>query len=205
MHTFLVISAYMAMILVPCACAQWGDYLTLDWWSLKMHYRRTAHLSDSLLIAIRETRIAAEQAAEISALTDAAFAPLPTPHFRPARRRRIGFAPRLDHATQAAVIEHLTERIKARLMALSESFRLAHTSTDELIAAYATQPATLASQANATLRKPPIRSLPLLEATNVRGTVTSSQLIYAATPSAQELDALYGQPEQVPQEESQAA
>jgi len=203
MHTVLVISAYMAMILVPCACAQWGDYLTLDWWSLKLHYRRTAHLSDGLLIAIRETRLAAEQAAEISALSGAAFThELRAPRFRPVRRRRIGFAPRLDTATQAQLTQHLTERIKNRLMALSESFRLSNSTTEQLIAAYATPPP---AQASTALRKPPIRSLPLLEATHVRGTITNSQLIYAATPSAEELDNLYGIEQPVNQEQTQAA
>jgi hypothetical protein len=201
MHTFLVISAYFAMILVPCACAQWGDYLTADWWSLKMHYRRTAHLSESLLQAIRETRLAAEQARQIAELSGDAFVPLPTPKFRRAPRRRIGFAPRLNTNAQAAITEQLAVRITARLMALSESFRMAHSSTEDLIAAYA-QP--LARASGSTLRKPPIRSLPLLDATHVGGIVTASQLIYAATPSAEELEALYAREVQVPQE-SQAA
>jgi hypothetical protein len=197
MHTFLVISAYFTFILVPCACAQWGQYLTTEWWTLKMHYRRTAHLNDSLLQAIMEARLAAMEADEIAALSEAAFVPVPTPRFKPVRRRRIGHRSRLDLAAIAVEFERAKALVTARLMQLSESFRLAHTSTAELAMAYAMpQPA----QANDALRKPSVRVLPLLEATHVHGTVTASQLVYATTPSADELEELYGNAQPVREE-----
>jgi len=39
LHTALVISAYMSMIFVPCACAQWGEVLTAEWRNMRRDFR----------------------------------------------------------------------------------------------------------------------------------------------------------------------
>ena len=39
LHTALVISAYMSMIFIPCACAQWGDVLTSEWRTMRREFR----------------------------------------------------------------------------------------------------------------------------------------------------------------------
>src|SRR6201996_9673958 len=68
LHTALVISAYMSMIFIPCACAQWGDVLTAEWRSMRREFRldmrrRREGMSETLIRSLREARAAAQIAA----------------------------------------------------------------------------------------------------------------------------------------------
>jgi hypothetical protein len=134
LHTVLVISAYMSMVFIPCACAQWGEVLTAEWRILRRDLRadlrrRRAGMSEALITAIREARVAAR----IEAFAAEAFAEIPVafPRFaafagkvsrgRP-RRRALVFDP--------AAFTRAMALVRIRLMALSEPFRLAQLAFD---------------------------------------------------------------------------
>ena len=40
MHSFLIASAYLSMILLPCAVAEWGYIFTSEWWEMRAIARR---------------------------------------------------------------------------------------------------------------------------------------------------------------------
>jgi hypothetical protein len=134
LHTVLVISAYMSMVLIPCACAQWGEVLTAEWRTLRRDLRadlrrRRAGMSEALITAIREARVAAS----IEAFAAEAFAEIPVafPRFaafagkvsRGRPRRRALVFDRNAFARAMALV-------RTRLMALSEPFRLAQLAFD---------------------------------------------------------------------------
>jgi len=140
LHTALVISAYMSMIFVPCACAQWGDVLTAEWRSMRRDLRldlrrRREGMSEALIRSLREARAAAQ----IAALASIAFvepAPLPRIIFR-ARKLHLG-RPRLRvRAADPLNFQRAVARVRMRLCQLSESFRLANSIFDGAMPAYA--------------------------------------------------------------------
>jgi len=129
LHTALVISAYMSMIFVPCACAQWGDVLTAEWRTMRRGLlldlrRRSEGMSEALIRSLREARAAAQ----IAALASIAFvepAPLPRIIFR-ARKIHLG-RPRLRvRVVDATNFQRAVARVRLRLCQLSEAFRLAN-------------------------------------------------------------------------------
>jgi len=129
LHTALVISAYMSMILVPCACAQWGDVLTAEWRTMRRDLRldlrrRREGMSEALIRSFREARAAAQ----IAALAKIAFvepAPLPRIIFR-ARRLSLGRPRPRVRAVDALYFQRAVARVRMRLCQLSEAFRLAN-------------------------------------------------------------------------------
>jgi hypothetical protein len=130
LHTALVISAYMSMILVPCACAQWGDVLTAEWRTLRRGLRldmrrRREGMSEALIRSLREARAAAQ----IAALASMAFVepkPLPRIIFK-ARKFHHGRPRPRVRVADPLNFERAYERVKMRLCQLSEAFRQANT------------------------------------------------------------------------------
>jgi hypothetical protein len=130
LHTALVISAYMSMILVPCACAQWGDVLTAEWRTLRRGLRldmrrRREGMSEALIRSLREARAAAQ----IAALASIAFVepkPLPRIIFK-ARKFHFGRPRPRVRVVDPISFERAYERVKMRLCQLSEAFRQANT------------------------------------------------------------------------------
>lgn len=129
LHTALVISAYMSMIFIPCACAQWGEVLTAEWRNMRRDLRldmrrRRDGMSEALIRSLREARAAAQ----IAALAKVAFvepAPLPRIIYR-ARKLHLG-RPRARVRTADPVFyQRAIARVRERLCMLSESFRLAN-------------------------------------------------------------------------------
>jgi len=140
LHTALVISAYMSMIFIPCACAQWGDVLTAEWRTMRREFRldmrrRREGMSETLIRSLREARAAAQ----IAALARVAFVepkPIPRIVFR-ARKRHLG-RPRARVRTADPInFQRAVARVRMRLSQLSESFRLSNTIFDGLTPAFA--------------------------------------------------------------------
>jgi len=133
LHTALVISAYMSMIFIPCACAQWGDVLTAEWRTMRRDLRldlrrRREGMSEALIRSLREAR----EAAYIAALAKVAFvepAPLPRIYYR-AHKLSLGRPRPRARATDPVYFERAVARVKFRLCQLSEAFRLANTIFD---------------------------------------------------------------------------
>jgi len=133
LHTALVISAYMSMIFIPCACAQWGDVLTADWRAMRRGLRldmrrRREGMSEALVRSLREAR----EAAYIAALSSVAFVepkPLPRIIYR-ARKLSMGRARPRARVADPVYFERAVARVKFRLCQLSEAFRLANTIFD---------------------------------------------------------------------------
>ena len=129
LHTALVISAYMSMILVPCACAQWGDVLTAEWRTMRRDLRldlrrRREGMSEALIRSFREARAAAQ----IAALAKIAFvepAPLPRIIFNTHKLHLGRPRPRVRVA-EPINLQRAYARVKMRLCQLSEAFRLAN-------------------------------------------------------------------------------
>jgi len=140
LHTALVISAYMSMIFIPCACAQWGDVLTAEWRTMRRGLRldlrrRREGMSEALIRSLRETR----EAAYIAALSSVAFVepkPLPRIIYR-ARKLSLGRARPRVRTADPVYFQRAVERIKMRLCQLSETFRLANPIFDGLTPAMA--------------------------------------------------------------------
>jgi len=133
LHTALVISAYMSMIFIPCACAQWGEVLTAEWRTMRRDLRldlrrRRDGMSEALISSLREARAAAQ----IAALSQMAFielAPLPRIVFR-ARKLHLGRPRARVRAVDPVYFQRAFTRVRARLCELSEAFRLAHSIFD---------------------------------------------------------------------------
>ena len=130
LHTLVVISAYMSMVFIPCACAQWGDVLTAEWRDMRRELRRELRarrsgMSEALLTAIREAREAArlEALAKYAFITDPLLIPRLVGRVHKLHRGR----PLRRHvATNMEAFNRLVARVTTRLCVLSESFRLAH-------------------------------------------------------------------------------
>ena len=133
LHTALVISAYMSMIFIPCACAQWGEVLTAEWRTMRRELRidlrcRRDGMSEALIRSLR----AAREAAYIDALAKMAFyepAPLPRIIFR-ARKLHLGRPRPRARAVDPINFQRAVARVRERLCQLSEAFRLANTIFD---------------------------------------------------------------------------
>jgi len=129
LHTALVISAYLSMIFIPCACAQWGDVLTAEWRNMRRDLRldlrrRRDGMSEALIRSLREARAAAQ----IAALAKVAFvepAPLPRIIFR-ARKLHLGRPRPRAIASDPINFQRAVARVRFRLSQLSEAFRLAN-------------------------------------------------------------------------------
>jgi len=129
LHTALVISAYMSMIFIPCACAQWGEVLTTEWRTMRRDLRldlrrRREGMSEALIRSLREAR----EAAYIAALAKIAFvepAPLPRILYR-ARKLHLGRPRPRVRVADPAYFQRAVMRVKERLCQLSEAFRLAN-------------------------------------------------------------------------------
>jgi hypothetical protein len=129
LHTALVISAYMSMIFVPCACAQWGEVLTAEWRTMRRDLRldmrrRREGMSEALVRSLREAR----EASYIAALAKVAFvepAPLPRIVYR-ARKLSLGRARPRIRVADPVYFQRAFARVKMRLCELSETFRLAN-------------------------------------------------------------------------------
>ena len=140
LHTALVISAYMSMIFIPCACAQWGDVLTAEWRTMRRDLRldlrrRREGMSEALIRSLREAR----EAAYIAALAKVAFveqAPLPRIIFR-ARKLHLGRPRPRVRVADPLNFQRAVSRVRMRLSQLSEAFRLANPIFDGPMPAYA--------------------------------------------------------------------
>jgi hypothetical protein len=133
LHTVVVISAYLSMIFIPCACAQWGEVLTTEWRTMRRDLRldlrrRRDGMSEALIRSLREARAAAQ----IAALAKIAFvepAPLPRIVFR-ARKLHLGRPRARVRVADPVYFQRAVTRVKMRLCQLSEAFRLANTIFD---------------------------------------------------------------------------
>ena len=167
MHTAIIISAYLAMLFLPCACAQWGDVLTAEWWSYRRAVRRRAlnpaMVFDPVFAAVRAERVSIE----IETLTSAAFVELSA--FGSSQRM-----PRLFTQDQLA-FQRASDRVSARLSALSESYRRAHGA--EPLPVEATTP--------------PVHEAGAPEATPLPMGQNAISTLLIHTPTPEELDALY--------------
>jgi len=140
LHTALVISAYMSMIFIPCACAQWGEVLTSEWRTMRRDLRldlrrRREGMSEALIRSLREAR----EAAYIAALSSVAFVepkPLPRIIYR-ARKLSLGRARPRIRTADPVYFQRAVARVKFRLCQLSEAFRLANPIFDGLSPAMA--------------------------------------------------------------------
>jgi len=140
LHTALVISAYMSMIFIPCACAQWGDVLTAEWRTMRRDLRldlrrRREGMSEALIRSLRDARAAAQ----IAALASMAFVepkPLPRIVFR-ARKLHLGRPRPRIRPVDSLNFQRAVARVKVRLCQLSEAFRLANTIFDVPMPAFA--------------------------------------------------------------------
>ncbi len=133
LHTVLVISAYLSMIFIPCACAQWGDVLTAEWRTMRREFRldmrrRREGMSEALIRSLREARAAAQ----IAALAKVAFvepAPIPRIHYS-VRKLHLGRPRPRVHVVDPAYFQRAVMRVKVRLCQLSEAFRLSNSIFD---------------------------------------------------------------------------
>lgn len=180
MHTALVISAYLAMIFVPCACAQWGDVLTAEWWHYKLENRRASRRRssvpalavDPLLASVRAQRVAIE----IETLAAGAFA---EPVVRMPRLAASSARKMPQPAMDSASFQRASARVAARLNTLSEAYRRAH----------APEPPQTASPRPSVAAAPP----PAIAARAHTRPVEQVQIesILVTTPTPRELEALY--------------
>jgi len=140
LHTALVISAYMSMIFVPCACAQWGEVLTAEWRTMRRDLRldlrrRRDGMSEVLIRSLRDARARAQ----IAALASLAFvepAPLPRIVVR-SRRLHLGRPRPRVRVAYPINFQRAVARVRMRLSQLSEAFRLANPIFDGLSPAFA--------------------------------------------------------------------
>jgi len=129
LHTALVISAYMSMIFIPCACAQWGEVLTAEWRNMRRDLRldlrrRREGMSEALIRSLREARAAAQ----IAALAKIAFvepAPLPRIIYH-TRKLHMGRPRARVRTVDPVFFQRAIARVRERLCQLSESFRMSN-------------------------------------------------------------------------------
>jgi len=176
MHSFLIASAYLSMILLPCAVAEWGYIFTSEWWEMRAIARRQQfqeEISIPLNQAVDDGFAPARRVAATSAVAQSATQKAKTTTFAPARRQRSAVDTSASHDSALRVAERLASLMEIhRLVAdglldlpLDQAMRLAASSPLLSEQRAVTSPAPSSAVAPPRMAAPPPVATPPLQRT----------------------------------------